>query len=258
MMRRELAFALELAAAADEIAMRYFSRSPEVFTKRDGTLVTQADREIEKTLRERIGQQFPHHGILGEEEGLQGDHGGPLWVIDPIDGTDNFAWGIPVFATLIALQVDGQTQVGVVSAPALGERYDAATGEGARMNGSPIQVSDRSGIGQARINFASWAGWVQAGLDQRWASILTRCRRCRGFGDFWGHMLVARGAAEAMAEPDLQLWDVAALSVIVTEAGGRLTDFSGARFQGRGSCLTTNGRLHDEILAELAGMAKPA
>jgi histidinol-phosphatase len=252
MMHEELAFALELADVADEIAVRYFSRSPEVFTKQDGTLVTQADQEIEKTLRERIGQRFPHHGILGEEEGLQGYDGGPLWVIDPIDGTDNFAWGIPVFASLIALQIDGQTQVGVVSAPALGERYDAATGGGARMNGSSIQVSDRSSIGQSRINFASWAGWVEAGLDQRWASILTRCRRCRGFGDFWGHMLVARGAAEAMAEPDLQPWDVAALSVIVTEAGGRLTDFSGRPFRGRGSCLTSNGRVHDEILAELA------
>jgi histidinol-phosphatase len=107
-------------------------------------------------------------------------------------------------------------------------------------------------VAQSRVGFASWRGWVDAGLDRQWASILTRCRRSRGFGDFWGHMLVARGAAEAMAEPDLQPWDVAALSVIVAEAGGRLTDFSGAPFRGRGSCLTTNGLIHDEILAELA------
>ena len=254
--REELEFALELADVADEIAMRYFSRSPEVFTKQDGTLVTQADREIETVLRERIMERFPDHAVLGEEEGLSGGGAGqavasPCWVLDPIDGTNNFAWGIPIFATLIALQVDGETKVGVVSAPALGERYDAAAGLGARMNGSPITVSAVETVAQSRVGFASWAGWVEAGLDRQWASILTRCRRSRGFGDFWGHMLVARGAAEAMAEPDLQPWDVAALSVIVAEAGGRLTDFSGAPLRGRGSCLTTNGLVHDEILAEL-------
>ena len=255
-MRDELAFALELAELADAIALRYFSPSlagaPEAFTKADGTLVTRADREIEEALRARIGERYPGHAILGEEEGLQGGAAVPRWVIDPIDGTNNFAWGIPVFASLIALQVDGQTEVGVVSAPALRERYDAARGEGARMNGSPIQVSSVPTVAESRINFASWAGWVEAGLDRQWASILTRCRRSRGFGDFWGHMLVARGAAEAMAEPDLQPWDVAALAVIVAEAGGRLTDFAGRRFQGRGSCLTSNGRVHDEILADLA------
>ena len=234
-----------------------------MFTKQDGTLVTQADREIETVLRGRIEGRFPGHVVLGEEQGLSGGgtgpddsgvgsgSGSPRWVVDPIDGTNNFAWGIPIFATLIALQVGGETEVGVVSAPALGERYDAAAGLGARMNGSPITVSDVATIAESRVGFASWGGWVEAGLDRQWGSILTRCRRSRGFGDFWGHMLVARGAAEAMAEPDLQPWDVAALSVIVAEAGGRLTDFSGAPFRGRGSCLTTNGRVHDEILAEL-------
>lgn len=261
--------ALGLADVADEISMRFFSRSRAssasvfTFTKADGTLVTEADRAIEAALRERLALAFPDHAVLGEEAGLSGgagpsgasgssgSAGRPLWVIDPIDGTNNFAWGIPIFATLIALQVDGVTQVGVVSAPALGERYDAATGLGARMNGSPISVSSVGSVDEARVNFASWGGWVEAGLDRQWASILTRCRRSRGFGDFWGHMLVARGAAEAMAEPDLQPWDVAALSVIVEEAGGRLTDFSGAPFQGRGSCLTTNGQVHDEILSVL-------
>ncbi len=255
MVRDELDFALELAGVADEISMRYFSRSPEVFTKQDGTLVTQADRDIESVLRQRLAERFPGHAVLGEEGGFSGEGvfgaARPLWVIDPIDGTNNFAWGIPIFATLIALQLDGETQVGVVSAPALGERYDAAVGLGARMNGSPLSVSTAATIGEARIGFASWKGWVDAGLDRQWASILTRCRRSRGFGDFWGHMLVARGAAEAMAEPDLQPWDVAALSVIVTEAGGRLTDFSGAPFRARGSCLTTNGLIHDELVAAL-------
>ena len=183
--------------------------------------------------------------------GAGGGSGEPVWVIDPIDGTNNFAWGIPIWATLIALQVDGRSVAGVVSAPALGERYDAALGMGARMNGAPIRVSSVATIEDARVCFASWGGWVDAGLDRQWASILTRCRRSRGFGDFWGHMLVARGAAEVMAEPDLQPWDVAALTVIVAEAGGRVSDFAGRPHEGRASCLTTNGPLHDAILAGL-------
>ena len=147
---------------ADDIAMRYFSRSPEVFTKQDGTLVTQADREIETALRERLVERFPAHAVLGEEEGLSGAGAGgpgvsgepavPRWVVDPIDGTNNFAWGIPIFATLIALQVDGETKVGVVSAPALGERYDAAAGLGARMNASPIAVSSGTHLVQGLCN----------------------------------------------------------------------------------------------------------
>lgn len=248
----ELAFALALADEADAIALRFFRQDPQVATKADGTLVTEADHEIERTLRARLQRRFPDHAVLGEEAGMEGQAGRPCWVIDPIDGTNNFAWGIPIFASLIALQLDGVTQVGVVSAPALRERYDAATGEGARMNGSPIHVSSTGHLQESRINFASWAGWVEAGLDGQWGSVLTRCRRARGFGDFWGHMLVARGAAEAMAEPDLQPWDVAALEVIVREAGGRLTHFDGKPFAGRGSCLTSNGALHDAILAELA------
>lgn len=251
-MREELVFALELAEEADAIAMRHFCHAPEVHTKLDGSLVTAADHEIERTLRARLRQRYPDHAVLGEEAGMEGGSRQPRWVIDPIDGTNNFAWGIPIFATLIALQVGGVTEVGVVSAPALRERYDAATGEGARMNGSPIGVTNVATVAEARINYASWGGWVDAGLEGQWARILTRCRRSRGFGDFWGHMLVARGAAEAMAEPDLQPWDVAALEVIVREAGGRLSGFGGEPFLSRGSCLTTNGRLHDEIMAELA------
>ncbi len=121
------------------------------------------------------------------------------------------------------------------------------------MNGLPIEVSTVATIEEARLVYASWRGWVEAGLDRRWVSLLTRCRRSRAFGDFWGHMLVARGAAEAMAEPELEPWDVAALDVIVKEAGGRLSHFDGGPFRRRGSCLTTNSLLHDEVLRELSG-----
>jgi histidinol-phosphatase len=258
----ELSFGLELAAESDEIAMRWFSRDPDFSTKRDGTLVTVADREIEEMLRRRIRDRFPGDGILGEEAGLEPEESGRLWILDPIDGTNNYAWGIPIFGTLIGLRVGGRTVAGVVSAPALGERYDAASGAGARMNGSPIEVSSVAAIEDARVCFASWGGWVSTGLADRWSSILSRCRRSRGFGDFWGHMLVARGAADAMAEPELRIWDVAAMEIIVAEAGGRLTTLSGdpwghvptgELYDLRQSCLTTNGPLHPTLVSELSG-----
>jgi histidinol-phosphatase len=256
----ELAFALDLAEESDEIAMRWFCRDPDVSTKEDGSLVTVADREIERMLRRRIHDRFPGDGVLGEEGGLEPGECGRLWVLDPVDGTNNYAWGIPIFGTLIGLRVGGRTEVGVVSAPALGERYDAARGAGARMNGSAIGVSSVTTVEEARICFASWGGWVEAGLAGRWASVLERCRRSRGFGDFWGHMLVARGAADAMAEPELRVWDVAAMEIVVEEAGGRLTTLGGAPWGGvegaelydlRQGCLTTNGGLHPRLLQEL-------
>jgi histidinol-phosphatase len=257
----ELSFGLDLAAESDELAMRWFARDPDVSTKQDGTLVTVADREIERMLRRRIHDRFPADGILGEEGGLEPGESDRLWILDPIDGTNNYAWGIPIFGTLIGLRVGGRTVAGVVSAPALGERYDAASGAGARMNGSPIGVSSVSTVEDARICFASWGGWASTGIADRWASILTLCRRSRGFGDFWGHMLVARGAADAMAEPELRIWDVAAMEIIIEEAGGRLTTLTGDPwgraaaddlYDLRQSCLTTNGSLHPALLSALS------
>lgn len=257
----ELELARELADIGAEIAMRHFARAPEVSRKDDGTLVTAADREIEQALRKRIADVFPAHAVLGEESGLTGDPSAPIWIIDPIDGTNNFAWGIPIFATLVGLRVGGRTEVGIASAPALGERYEAARSDGARMNGAPIRVSGVSQIGEARVCYSSLRSMARRGLDQRWASVLERCRRARGFGDFWGHMLVARGAADVMAEPELAIWDVAPLEVIVEEAGGRITTFSGEPYPdsrifstgGDGSCLTTNELLHDQLVEELSG-----
>jgi histidinol-phosphatase len=257
----ELSLARSLADIADEIALRHFRRNPEVAVKKDGTLVTEADREIEGALRVRINEVFPDHGVLGEEHGLEGDRDAPIWVIDPIDGTNNFAAGVPIFASLIGLRVEGRTEVGVASAPALGERYEAARGDGARMNGEPIRVSEVSRLEEATLCYGGWKWMEMAGIVEKWAPIVRRARRDRGFGDFWGHLLVARGAAEVMAEPTLAIWDIVALEVIVEEAGGRMTTFSGARYpesrmwgpEGEGSCLTTNGHLHDEILAALSG-----
>jgi histidinol-phosphatase len=257
----ELTFALELADAADEISMKYFTRDPLTSVKKDGSLVTVADQQIEAMIRRRIRDQFPSHAILGEETGLEGDAGAPIWVVDPIDGTNNYASGIPIFGTLIGLRVNGRTEVGVASAPALGERYDAATGGGARMNGQPIQVSKVDSISDAVVCIGSYRRMRKRGYQEQLVRIFDDCRRDRGFGDFWGYMLVAKGAAEVMLEPNLNIWDIVALEVIVGEAGGRASNFSGDPYPesritdyrgGDGSFMATNGLLHEELVARLA------
>lgn len=246
---------------ADEIALRYFQQDLSSSVKADGTIVTIADHKIEAALRKRIGEVFPGHAVLGEEEGLAGERGAPMWVIDPIDGTNNFAAGIGVFGTLIALRVNGRTEVAVAAAPALGERYEAARGDGARMNGKPISVSKVSSLAEATICFGSYRRMLRHGYGAAIEEILRTCKRDRGFGDFWGHMLVARGAVEAMAEPALSFWDVAPLEVIVEEAGGKITTFAGNPYpeEGVGDCsvIASNGLLHNE-LASIFTSAKPA
>ena len=256
----ELTFALELAEAADEISMKYFTRDPETSVKKDGSVVTVADKEIEALIRRRIRDTFPSHAILGEETGLEGDAEAPIWIVDPIDGTNNYASGIPIFGTLIALRVNGHTEVGVASAPALGERYDAATGDGARMNGKPIQVSKVDAMSDAVICIGSYRRMRKRGYREQLDQIFADCKRDRGFGDFWGYMLVAKGAAEVMLEPNLNMWDIAALEVIVNEAGGRASTFTGDPypesritdyFAGEGSFMASNGLLHEELVTRL-------
>jgi histidinol-phosphatase len=256
----ELELARELADIADKISMSYFSRDPETSMKADGTLVTIADREIEELLRTRIKDAYPAHAILGEERGLEGDATGPMWILDPIDGTNNYSLGIPIFATLIALRVERVTRVGVVSAPALAERYEATEGGGARMNGRSIQVSAVASLGEAGVCIGSYRRLRRYGYGGPMEKLLAACRRDRGFGDFWGHMLVAKGAAEVMLEPNLNIWDIAPLEVIVREAGGKTSRFDGQPYpesriwtkDDDASFLTTNDVLHDEIVALLA------
>ncbi len=246
---------------ADEIALRHFSRNVETTLKKDGSIVTVADREIEKVIRSRINEAFPHHSILGEEGGLEGDPESPMWILDPIDGTNNYASGIPVFGTLIAFRVGQRVEMGFVSAPALAERYEATRGGGAFMNGERIRVSDIASVSEATVCFGSYKRMLKRGYGEQVVELLSRCRRDRCFGDFWGHMLVARGSVEAMAEPNLNVWDVAACEVIVEEAGGKVTGFGGepypesrvfSRKEGEGSFLSTNGTLHSQIVEILA------
>ena len=255
---RYLAFAKELAELGGRVALDRFGKDNESKRKDDGTWVTEADWKTEAQMRIRIARTFPDHNILGEEEGLTAAGGGPprdgapTWVLDPIDGTNNYMATIPVWATLVGLQMDGRSVAGVAHAPALGETYEGAEGLGARMNGASISVAPSVDLSKATVLFASVSGFREAGLGGFFDQLVDRSSRTRGFGDFWGHMLVARGAAHVMAEPALRIWDVVALEPIVTEAGGRLTSFDGSRFADGKSCLTTNDVLHDEVL-RLAG-----
>ena len=242
-----MAFANELADEADEIAMGTFRRDVEVTWKADSTPVTQADMMIESTIRKRLADAFPDDRVLGEEEG--GEQGpGRVWVVDPIDGTRNFASGIQIWSTLIALVVDHEPLMGVVSAPALGERYEAVRGGGATMNGEPIHVSSVAAIDEGGLVTGDIEEWFGTPMDVRMRELEVRAKRRRGFGDFWGHMLVARGAMEIMVEPSLSIWDWAALVPVVTEAGGRLSQVDGSSLAHGGSIVTTNGHLHDDVV----------
>ena len=249
MYEKELAFANELADLAADISMRYFGGSFEVRLKEDMTPVTQADTEIEALIRDRLGERFSDDAVLGEEGGLHGE-GDRVWVIDPIDGTKNFAAGIQVWGTLISLMQDGRPVLGVASAPALGERYEAIRGQGARLNGQPIHVSDSAELSEAMVLFGTLS-WASDHADQLRA-VAADAWRTRAFGDFWSHMLVARGSADAMIEESLRTWDTAAVQVIVEEAGGRMTAFDGGPLTDGGSALSTNGLLHEELVKRLA------
>ena len=253
----ELTFAREVAELGGRIAMGHFGKNPERRRKSDGTWVTEADWAAEAQMRLRIARTYPDHNILGEEEGLSAAGGGsptpgaPTWVLDPIDGTHNYMLGIPIWATLVGLRLDEQSVVGVAHAPALYETYDGARGLGARCNDAAIAVDAIESIADAHVLFGSERGFTGVGMDGFFDDLVGSCWRARGFGDFWGHMLVARGAAHVMVEPELSMWDVAALEPIVTEAGGRLTHFDGTAWSEKGSCLSTCGSLHDQVV-ELA------
>ncbi len=249
----DLAFALALADQADAVTLpRFRSADLVVETKPDLTPVTEVDRGVEALLRAEIRRTRPGDAVLGEEDGLDGPtDASRRWILDPIDGTKNFVRGIPVWATLIALQVDGVGTVGVVSAPALGRRWWAARGMGAYADGEPIRVSKVATMADAQLSYASLAGWEERGLLEGFLGLTRQAWRTRAFGDFWSHVLVAEGAVDLALEPEVSLWDLAALEVIVTEAGGRFTDLAGVDTADGGSAVSSNGLLHDAALDAL-------
>ena len=252
MFEHELAFANGLADRAAEIGMGlYLGDGLEIRRKADRSIVTQADTSIESMVREQVAAAFPDDHVLGEEEGGADHERGRVWIVDPIDATANYARGIPIWATLIALQVDGEVVLGIVNAPALGERYEAVRGGGARMNGRAIRVSEIDRLDDAQLFFAEVGSWL--GASSTALGMFGEAARTRGLGDFWGHALVARGAGEAMIEPELNVWDYAAIQIVVEEAGGRVTQIDGSPPRHGGSVVSSNGLLHDLILERLAG-----
>jgi histidinol-phosphatase len=250
---QDLEFAHHLADVAAEIGLSRFRRTGlEVKAKADRTLVTEADLAIEAAVRRELAETFPDDEVLGEEEGGTHEPGGRVWVVDPIDGTANYARGIPIWGVLVALRVDGRSVVGVVDAPALGERYAAVAGGTATCNGDPIHVSDVTAIEDAHVLTAQLGDVLRGPYREGVEDLIRDAWRDRGFGDFWAHMLVAGGGADVMLEPELNLWDFAAPQVVVEVAGGRMTTFEGGPPVHRGSVVTTNGHLHDEVLRRLA------
>jgi histidinol-phosphatase len=251
-MNRDLQFALELAEAADAITMRHYrSASLAIRTKSDQSPVSEADEAVERMIRERVAADRPDDGVVGEEFGVSGT-ATRRWIIDPIDGTKNYVRGIPIFATLIGLEENGRIVAGVVSAPAMARRWWASAGDGAFCStfgiARAIRVSAIDTIEGSHLAYDSILDFDQHGGAVRFLSLMRRCTRSRGFGDFWAHMLVAEGAVEIAIEPAVAIWDMAAVQVIVEEAGGRFTDIRGeARIDG-GSGLSSNGLVHDAVL----------
>jgi histidinol-phosphatase len=258
----DLELAHSLADAADAIAMARFRAADLVVeTKPDLTPVTEADRAVEEMIRARLADDRPADAILGEEFGETTTSPSPAagaasvrrWIIDPIDGTKGYARGIPVWATLIALEVDGELVAGVVSAPALGSRWSGARGMGATRDGESVTVSAVTSLDDAHLAYDSVDAFESVGLDAEFLALARRCWRARGFGDFWAHMLVADGSIDIAVEVGgLAVWDIAAVKVVVEQAGGRCTDVRGDARIDTGDIISTNGLLHDDVVAAFA------
>jgi histidinol-phosphatase len=251
--------ALGWCDATDRIALEHFRSRPHTIRKPDGSFVTAADTSIEALVLDRLTEAYPSHGAYGEELGDRPGSSGISWYIDPIDGTHNYMRGVPIFGTLLAVERDGELQAAVISAPALRERWYAWRGGGAWASGgarsdpAPIHVSRIGDLAGAQVLYTSPMNLEWSGRAPGFRSLIEASWRDRGFGDFWSYCLVAEGAAEAMFEVDLKPWDAAAPTLLVEEAGGRVTDLDGRRGIDSPTILATNGHLHDEVRAVLLG-----
>ena len=257
----DLSLAHVLADSADAISLRRFrALDLHVTSKPDLTPVSDADTAVEKALRSTLARTRPRDAVFGEEFGATEAPAGPghrRWVIDPIDGTKNYIRGVPIWATLIALMEGDQVVVGLVSAPALGRRWWAGLGHGAYAGrhaaaATPIRVSAVRRLADASFCYSELPAWDEIDRLPAMMEIMNRCWRSRAYGDFYGYMLVAEGAVDIMVEPELSLWDLAALVPIVTEAGGTFTDLAGQPGPAGGSAVATNGALHADVLDRLA------
>ena len=253
----DLSLALELADLADAITLsRYGAADLVVETKPDLTPVTEADRAVEQAFRERLAAARPADSVIGEEYGTSTAPGATRrWIVDPIDGTKNYVRGVPVWATLVALQEDDEMTIGVVSAPALHRRWWGSRGAGAFVHDGltdharRLRVSAVRELDDAQLCFAGLEDWREVGRLDALLGLADRCWRSRGYGDFWGYMLVAEGAVEIGLDPVVSVWDLAAPLMVVQEAGGRFTDLGGRPTADGGDAIATNGLLHEAALA---------
>ncbi len=263
----EIGAAVEVALAAcdeaDAISLASFRRSIAVEAKPDASFVTEADTAVERAIRARVTARFPDHGLVGEEYGVARSESGRRWIIDPIDGTHNYMRGVPLYATLIALEIEGQLAVGVVSAPALHRRWfswdgggawavDTVTGGWDRASAMRLAVSDVARLEEASVVYSSYPSIVASGWAPGFGQLLGKVWRDRGLGDFYGYMLVAEGAAEVMVESELKIWDLAGPRAVMQHAGARVTDIGGGIEMPARGVLATNGQLHEAVLTELA------
>src|SRR6478609_7233282 len=255
----DLRLAHVLADDADSITTtRFRALDLHVMSKPDLTPVTDADEGVEESIRRTLSRVRSRDAVLGEEHGSTG-HSQRRWVIDPIDGTKNFVRGVPVWATLIALVVDETVVLSVVSAPQLNRRWWASNGNGAwtgrsLLKATRCQVSDVRRLEDASLSYSSLHGWDERGQLEDFTTLMRRCWRSRAYGDFWSYMLLAEGAVDIAAEPDLQVYDMAALDVIVREAGGRFSSLNGTDGPFGGNALASNGHLHEAALSFLGGL----
>jgi histidinol-phosphatase len=250
-----LRLAHDLADIADAITLPAFRASLRgegaTTTKADGSVLTAADLDAERAVRRQLRLRRPGDAVLGEEDGLDGRADAPTWIIDPIDGTDNFVRGIPVFATLIAYVVEGEGVAAVISAPALGSRWDGVAGGPAHQDGEEIHVSTVDDLAGASVSFGGLR-YFAAGTGLGPVTRLgTQTARQRGFGDFWQHCLVAAGGLDVALEAEVSRWDLAAPKVIVEAAGGRFTSFAGDDTDAGGTAVSSNSILHDAVLAQI-------
>ncbi|MEU4322081.1 histidinol-phosphatase [Nocardia fluminea] len=255
----DLDLALRLADQADAISQERFGAVDlKVDSKPDLTPVSDADLAVEQLIRRVLADERPGDAVLGEEFGGDAEFSGRQWVVDPIDGTKNFVRGVPVWASLISLLEDGVPVVGVVSAPALGRRWWAAAGSGAWVQvhpgaPKPISVSAVADLDAASLAFSSLSGWHDRGLREKFIDLTDEVWRVRGYGDFFNYCLVAEGAVDIAAEPEVSLWDLAALDILVREAGGAFTSLDGRSGPHGGDAVASNGLLQDEVLGRLRG-----
>jgi histidinol phosphatase-like enzyme (inositol monophosphatase family) len=250
-LRDLLDFAVDMAWRAGKVTLEYFQTRTSIELKPDQSVVTAADRRTEEVVRQLIRSRFPDHGIVGEEYGTEITGADYTWIIDPIDGTQSFVHGVPLYGVLIGLEYKNETLLGVINCPAADDMVFAARGEGCYWNGRRASVSDTVNLDEALVTTSGVEYFQKVGRLEAWQRLTAQTARYRTWGDCYGYALVATGRAEAMIDPIMHVWDCAPLLPIITEAGGMFTSWKGESTIRGGDAVATNGRLHTAVLSLL-------